>query len=55
VTYHEHTSPEGEVYTHRHPDDEDPNHEHDSVFRGTLVSVGLAEETNVGRREVKSG
>jgi hypothetical protein len=55
MEYHDHTAPDGHVYTHRHPDDDDLEHEHDKVFEGTIVSVGMAQETNVGRREVKSG
>jgi len=55
MEYHDHTAPDGHVYTHRHPDNDDLEHEHDRVFEGTIVSVGMAQETNVGRREVKSG
>jgi len=55
MEYHDHTALDGYVYTHRHPDDDDPGHEHDRVLEGTIVSVGMAQETNVGRREVKRG
>lgn len=41
-------------YTHRHEGSEKP-HYHDEVREGTIVGLGVAEETNVGRREVKSG